>query len=154
AGYGATVTATDERSESDLSEATTRLRAAGVKLALGGHTPEVFLGQDPIVVRPGVPANLKRLEPARARGIPTWREIELAWRYLRGKVVAITGSNGKTTTTSLVAHILKTAGIETLMGGNIGVPLLSLVERSTDSSVTVAEVSSFQLETIQDFRPE
>ena len=86
------------------------------------------------MVSPGVPANLPPLELARARGIPVWSEIELAWRFLRGKLVAITGSNGKTTTTSLVAHILKTAGIPTLMGGNIGVPLLSLVESSTDSS--------------------
>ena len=80
------------------------------------------------MVSPGVPANLPALVLARARGIPVWSEIELAWRFLRGKLVAITGSNGKTTTTSLVAHILKTAGITTLVGGNIGVPLLSLVE--------------------------
>ena len=91
---------------------------------------------------------------AHVSGIPVWSEIELAWRFLRGKLVAITGSNGKTTTTSLVAHILESAGIPTLVGGNIGVPLLSLVERSTDSTVTVAEISSFQLETIEAFRPE
>jgi len=154
AGYGATVTATDDRPESDFAEVAPRLRAAGVTLVLGAHTPEIFLDQSLIVLSPGVPANLKVLELARARGIPVWSEIELAWRYLRGKVVAITGSNGKTTTTSLVAHILRTAGIETLVGGNIGVPLLSLVERSTDSSITVAEISSFQLEAIEDFRPE
>jgi UDP-N-acetylmuramoylalanine--D-glutamate ligase len=106
------------------------------------------------VVSPGVPSKLPALEAARARGIPVWSEIELAWRFLRGKLVAITGSNGKTTTTSLVAHILKTSGIHTLVGGNIGVPLLALVESSTDSSVTVAEISSFQLETIDEFRPE
>ena len=83
-----------------------------------------------------------------------WSEIELAWRFLSGKLVAITGSNGKTTTTSLVSHILRTAGINTLTGGNIGVPLLSLVESTTDSTITVAEVSSFQLETIEKFRPD
>ena len=83
-----------------------------------------------------------------------WSEIELAWRFLRGKLVAITGSNGKTTTTSLVAHILKTANITTHVGGNIGTPLLSFVERSSDSDVTVAEVSSFQLETVEAFRPD
>jgi UDP-N-acetylmuramoylalanine--D-glutamate ligase len=154
AGYGATVTATDEKPETELAEPAARLRAAGVKLDLGTHTPGTFLEQDLIVVSPGVPAKLPALELARARGIPVWSEIELAWRFLRGKLVAITGSNGKTTTTSLVAHILSTAGIATLVGGNIGVPLLSLVETSTDSSVTVAEVSSFQLETIQDLRPE
>jgi UDP-N-acetylmuramoylalanine--D-glutamate ligase len=154
AGYGATVTAVDEKPEAELADTAARLRAAGVKLELGAHTPASFLAQDLIVVSPGVPANLPALELARAKGIPVWSEIELAWRFLRGKLVAITGSNGKTTTTSLVAHIFKTAGVPTLVGGNIGTPLLALVESSTDSSVTVAEISSFQLETIQDFRPE
>jgi UDP-N-acetylmuramoylalanine--D-glutamate ligase len=154
AGYGATVTATDEKSESELGDAPAKLRAAGVTLALGSHAPALFLEQDLIVVSPGVPANLPSLELARARGIRVWSEIELAWRFLRGKLVAITGSNGKTTTTSLVAHILKTAGITTQIGGNIGTPLLALTEASTDSTVTVAEVSSFQLETIEAFRPE
>ncbi len=154
AGYGATVTATDRKPESELAATAEKLRAAGVKLELGGHTPEIFLEKDLIVVSPAVPANLAVLAKARAAGIPVWSEIELAWRFLRGKLVAITGSNGKTTTTSLVAHILKTAGIATLVGGNIGTPLLALVESSTDSSVTVAEVSSFQLETIEAFRPE
>jgi len=91
---------------------------------------------------------------AHVAGVPVWSEIELAWRYLRGKLVAITGSNGKTTTTSLVAHILESAGIPILVGGNIGTPLIGLVERSMDTTVTVAEVSSFQLETIEAFRPE
>lgn len=154
AGYGATVTAVDEKPESELAEASARLRAAGVTLVLGAYDPEIFLVQDLIVLSPGVPANLPAIEAARSRGIPVWSEIELAWRFLRGKLVAITGSNGKTTTTSLVAHILKTANIHTLVGGNIGVPLLALAESSTDSTVTVAEISSFQLETIDKFRPE
>ena len=114
----------------------------------------MFLEQDLIVLSPGVPANLPVLDAARKRGIPVWSEIELAWRFLRGKLVAITGSNGKTTTTSLVAHILETAGIPTFVGGNIGTPLLAVVESSTDTSVTVAEISSFQLETIEAFRPD
>ena len=154
AGYGALVTATDEKPEAALADAPEKLRAAGVQLVLGGHDPAVFLDPDLIVLSPGVPANLPALEKARSKGIPVWSEIELAWRFLRGKLVAVTGSNGKTTTTSLVAHILKTAQIPTLVGGNIGTPLLALVERSSDSSVTVAEVSSFQLETIESFRPE
>jgi UDP-N-acetylmuramoylalanine--D-glutamate ligase len=154
AGYGATVTATDERQESELTETAAKLCAAGVKLELGGFAPQSFLEQDLIVVSPGVPARIEALEAARARGIPVWSEIELAWRFLRGKLVAITGSNGKTTTTSLVAHLLKTSNMSTLVGGNIGTPLLSLVETSTDTMVTVAEVSSFQLETIESFRPE
>jgi UDP-N-acetylmuramoylalanine--D-glutamate ligase len=154
AGYGACVTATDEKPASALGSALEKLRAAGVSLALGGHDPAIFLDPDLIVLSPGVPARLPALLKARAKGIPVWSEIELAWRFLRGKLIAITGSNGKTTTTSLVAHILMTAGIPTLLGGNIGTPLLELVERSSDSTVTVAEVSSFQLEIIEAFRPE
>jgi UDP-N-acetylmuramoylalanine--D-glutamate ligase len=153
AGYGAIVIATDDKPESALAEPARRLRAAGVKLELGAHNPATFLEQDLIVLSPGVPRNLPALEGARAKGIPVWSEIELAWRFLRGKLVAITGSNGKTTTTSLLAHILKMSGIDTLVGGNIGVPLLALVESSTPSTVTVAEVSSFQLEAIAEFRP-
>jgi UDP-N-acetylmuramoylalanine--D-glutamate ligase len=153
AGYGATVTATDERPETELAETAEKLRAAGVKLELG-HGDASFLGQDLIVVSPGVPAKLPALQAARKKRIPVWSEIELAWRFLRGKLIAITGSNGKTTTTALVAHILKASNIPTLVGGNIGTPLLALVETSTDPTVTVAEISSFQLETIEAFRPE
>src|ERR1700733_946071 len=154
AAYGARVTATDEKPESALGETAARLRANGVKLELGGHPPAAFFEQDLIVVSPGVPASLPQLVLAQVAGIPVWGDIELAWRFLRGTVVAITGSNGKTTTTSLVTHILETAGVPTLVGGNIGAPLISLVESSTDSTVTVVEISSFQLETIQAFRPE
>jgi UDP-N-acetylmuramoylalanine--D-glutamate ligase len=154
AAYGAKVTATDERPIPEVAEAAEKLRVAGVKLELGGFVPQTFLEQDLIVVSPGVPAKIEPLENARAKGTPVWSEIELAWRFLRGKLVAITGSNGKTTTTSLVAHILKTSNVPTLIGGNIGTPLLALVETSVDTSVTVAEISSFQLETIDSFRPE
>jgi UDP-N-acetylmuramoylalanine--D-glutamate ligase len=151
---GAIVTATDEKPEAEIGAAAANLGAAGVKLSLGGHRSASLLEQDLIVVSPGVPAKLPLLEEARKRKIPVWSEIELAWRFLRGKLVAITGSNGKTTTTSLVGHIVKTAGIPTLVGGNIGTPLLSCIEASTDSTVTVAEVSSFQLELIAAFRPD
>jgi UDP-N-acetylmuramoylalanine--D-glutamate ligase len=154
AAYGAHVTATDDRTESELGETATRLREAGVKLEAGGIREGSFLEQDLIVVSPGVPANIPALAAARKKGIAIWSEIELAWRYLRGKLVAITGSNGKTTTTSLVGHILRTSNISTHVGGNIGTPLLSFVERSSDTDVTVAEVSSFQLETVDAFRPE
>jgi UDP-N-acetylmuramoylalanine--D-glutamate ligase len=154
ADNGAIVTATDEKAEAELANTAAKLREAGVKLELGGHTPAAFLEQDLVILSPGVPANLPAVDLARAQGIPVWSEIELAWRFVRGRIVAITGSNGKTTTTSLVGHILKTADIPVLVGGNIGVPLLSLAKTSTDSSVIVAEISSFQLETIDAFRPE
>lgn len=153
AGRGAHVTATDQKREEELGATAAFLRASGVSLILGGH--EVDLGeQELVIVSPGVPVHAPLLDQARKLEIPVWSEIELAWRFLRGKLVAITGSNGKTTTTSLVAHILETAGISTLIGGNIGVPLLSLVDSSTDSTVTVAEISSFQLENVDEFCPE
>jgi UDP-N-acetylmuramoylalanine--D-glutamate ligase len=154
AGDGAVVTATDVKPEAELGEGVAKLRAAGVTLELGAHEPVASLEFDLVIVSPGVSAKLPVLGMAREHGIPVWSEIELAWRFLRGKLVAITGSNGKTTTTSLVAHILKIANIPTLVGGNIGTPLLARVESSTDTTVTVAEISSFQLETIEAFRPE
>jgi len=151
---GARVTATDQKRASELGDTASALTKAGVSLALGGNQGVDLKQTDLVVASPGVPANAPLLTQARERGIRVWSEIELAWRFLRGKLIAITGSNGKTTTTSLVAHILKTAGIPTLVGGNIGVPLLSLVDESNDRSVTVAEVSSFQLETVEACRPE
>ena len=153
AGYGAKVTATDIKPRMSCAKWPQSCSAAGVALALGPNARVDVTGLDLIVVSPGVPAKLPLLETARSRGIPVWSEIELAWRFLRGKLIAITGSNGKTTTTSLVAHILKTANIPTLVGGNIGTPLLARVESSMDSTVTVAEISSFQLETIEAFPP-
>jgi UDP-N-acetylmuramoylalanine--D-glutamate ligase len=154
ARHAALVTATDEKPESELADTPAKLRTAGVALELGGHLPNTFLEQDLIVVSPGVPSKLTALEQARTHRIPVWSEIELAWRFLHGRLIAITGSNGKTTTTSLLGHILETSKIPTLVGGNIGVPLLSQVEFSADETVTVAEISSFQLETIQQFRPD
>jgi UDP-N-acetylmuramoylalanine--D-glutamate ligase len=154
AGCGATVTATDTKTEAELVDGMEKLRAAGVNLVLGPQANVDPAEFDLVVVSPGVPVKIALLEQARSLGIPVWSEIELAWRYLRGKLIAITGSNGKTTTTSLVAHILRAAEIPTLVGGNIGTPLLARVESSMDTTVTVAEISSFQLETIEAFRPE
>lgn len=154
AARGAHVTAIDQKRETELVETAAKLRGANVTLVLGGMELPDLSAHDLVIVSPGVPANAPLLEKARRLRIPVWSEIELAWRFLRGKLIAITGSNGKTTTIALVAHILKTAGIQTLVGGNIGVPLISLVDSSTDATVTVAEVSSFQLETVDAFRPE
>lgn len=154
AARGARVTATEEQAEAKVAEAAAKLAAAGVTLELGGHKQETFLAQELIVPSPGVPYGSPLLAAARAKGIPVWSEIELAWRFLRGRLVAITGSNGKTTTTALTGHLLETAGIPTLVGGNIGTPLISRVDSSSESSVTVAEVSSFQLENIAGFRPD
>jgi UDP-N-acetylmuramoylalanine--D-glutamate ligase len=154
AARGARVTASEERGEAELAETVTKLRAAGVALELGGHRQQTFLAQDLIVPSPGVPADHPLLAAARAERVAVFSEIELAWRFLSGRMAAVTGSNGKTTTTALLGHLLETAGIPTLVGGNIGTPLISRVETSSEATVTVAEVSSFQLEIIRDFRPD
>jgi len=154
AARGAHVTVTEERSESQITETAAKLRAAGVTLELGGHKARTFVEQDLIVSSPGVPPTMPALASARVIGIPVWSEIELAWRFLRGRLVCITGSNGKTTTTSLIGHILETAGLPVQVAGNIGTPLISRVDVSSDAGFTVVEASSFQLESISAFRPD
>ncbi len=151
---GARVTATEERPESQIPEAAAKLRAAGVTLELGDHRPQTFTQPDLIVASPGVPLAMPALAAARAIGIPVWSEMELAWRFLRGRLVCITGSNGKTTTTSLVGHILENSGLPVQVAGNIGTPLISRVDMSSDAGFTVVEASSFQLELISAFRPD
>ena len=153
AARGANVTATDARTEKAIGDVLSQLRTAGVHLELGGHREETVLQQDLIIPSPGVPADAPLLKSARAKGITIWSEIELADRFLNGRLIGITGSNGKTTTTSLIEHILRSAGISTILAGNIGTPLISRVEETNDASVTVVELSSFQLELIDSFRP-
>jgi UDP-N-acetylmuramoylalanine--D-glutamate ligase len=150
---GATVTATDSRTEDEIGKEIAKLREAGVTLELGGHQEKTFLAQDLVVPSPGVPADAPLLKAARGKGITIWSEIELAYRFLKGRLIGITGSNGKTTTTALMDHILKNAGFSTILAGNIGTPLISRVDASRDHTVTVVELSSFQLELIETFRP-
>ncbi len=119
AARGALVTATEERSADHLGDVAQQLRGAGCALELGGHRLETFREQDLIVPSPGVPAAHPGLVAARAAGVPIWSEIELASRFLRGRLVAITGSNGKTTTTALLGHILAGAGMPVIVAGNI-----------------------------------
>src|SRR5216684_2484554 len=153
AARGANVMATDARTENEIGEAIAPLRTAGVKLELGGHREDTFLEQDLIIPSPGVPADAPLLQAARAKDITIWSEVELADRFLHGRLIGITGSNGKTTTTSLIEHILKTAGFSTVLAGNIGIPLIARVEQTSDDTITVVELSSFQLELIETFRP-
>src|SRR5437867_759079 len=150
---GAVVTATDARTENEITDAIAPLRTAGVRLELGGHLENSFLEQDLIVPSPGVPADAPLLQTACAKGVTIWSEVELAARFLRGRLIGITGSNGKTTTTSLIDHILKNAGFSTILAGNIGTPLIARVEQTSNDSITVVELSSFQLELIETFRP-
>jgi UDP-N-acetylmuramoylalanine--D-glutamate ligase len=147
---GATVTLTDQR---NVVADADRLRAAGVALELG--IPDALAAQsaDLVVLSPGVPIELSGVATAKARGIPVIGELELAFRWLRGRVVAITGTKGKSTTTTLVGRMLARAGRRVLVGGNIGVPLSSQVDQSTEDTVHIVEASSFQLETTETFRP-
>jgi UDP-N-acetylmuramoylalanine--D-glutamate ligase len=153
AARGARVTATDTRTEKELGDTVAALRKAGVVLELGGHRQELILDADLIIPSPGVPADAPLLQFARSKGVTIWSEIELAYHFLKGRLIGITGSNGKTTTTSLIEHTLRNAGFSTILAGNIGTPLISCVEKSSDKTITVAELSSFQLELIEKFRP-
>jgi len=153
AARGANVTATDARPENEIGEAIAPLRTAGIRLELGGHVENTFPEQDLIVPSPGVPADAPLLQAARAKGVTIWSEVELADRFLHGRLIGITGSNGKTTTTSLVEHILKTAGFSTILAGNIGTPMIARVEQTSDDTIAVVELSSFQLELLETFRP-
>jgi UDP-N-acetylmuramoylalanine--D-glutamate ligase len=152
AGRNAKVTATDARPESELGDVPGKLREAGVALELGGHTEKTFSEQDLIVPSPGVAADDPFLATARGKKITIWSEIELAYRFLEGRLIGITGSNGKTTTTTLVHHILKSAGEKTIVAGNVGTPLISCVDATSSATISVVELSSFQLELIETFR--
>jgi UDP-N-acetylmuramoylalanine--D-glutamate ligase len=149
---GASVTAVDRKPESELPEALA-LRELGVKLELGPHRRETFLASELVVVSPGVPWELEELEAAREAGIPVIAEIELAFQNLRGDVAAITGTKGKSTTTAALGAMLREAGKDARVGGNIGAPLIGLVEGSTEATAFAVEVSSFQLEGTTSFRP-
>jgi UDP-N-acetylmuramoylalanine--D-glutamate ligase len=147
---GALVTLTDLKPEVLQSSG---LAARGVHLELGGHRADTFAASDLIVTSPGVPLELPELALARARLVPVIGELELASRWLRGRIVAITGTKGKSTTTTLVGRMLEAAGRRVLVGGNIGVPLSAQVDQSTDDTLHVIEASSFQLETTDRFHP-
>lgn len=150
---GARVTVSDTKSEDQLREEIPALLDEGITVETGGHGERTFQNQDLIVVSPGVPIDAEPITQARALGRPVIGEIELASQFLQGVIVAITGSNGKTTTTTLVGEVLSKGGLKTLVGGNIGTPAISLVAQATPDTITVLEVSSFQLETIGSFRP-
>src|SRR3954465_15558952 len=150
---GARVTVSDAKSEDQLREQIPTLLDAGIAVETGAHGERTFRNQDLIVVSPGVPVDAEPLVQARALGQPVIGEIELASQFLSGPIVAITGSNGKTTTTTLAGEIIAASGFQTLVGGNIGTAAISLTEQATADTIIVLEVSSFQLETIRAFRP-
>ncbi len=150
---GAQVTVTDMASEKALAASVQELHHWGIRTELGGHCRESFISSDLIVLSPGVPHTHNYLEAARHQGIPVIGEIELAFRFVRDPIIAITGTNGKTTTTSLLGEMLKQCGMSVFVGGNIGNPLIGLVDREEKVDWIVLEISSFQLDTIETFRP-
>jgi UDP-N-acetylmuramoylalanine--D-glutamate ligase len=149
---GAQVILTDSNDSAELRSAVAPL-AASVQLELGGHNPESFRRCDFVVVSPGVPLSMPMFEISRQAGVPVIGEVELAFRHLRGKILGITGSNGKTTTTALTAELLRFSNLRGFAAGNIGRALIGFVEQSTDQDIYATELSSFQLEGICEFRP-
>jgi UDP-N-acetylmuramoylalanine--D-glutamate ligase len=147
---GARVMLTDTRQTCDEAD---RLRQAGVELELGGHRVESLADADLVVASPGVPTGQPAFDAARRRGVEIIGELELACRWVKGRVIAITGTKGKSTTTTLVGRILAADGRRVLVGGNIGVPVSTQVDESTPDTLHVVEASSFQLETTSAFRP-
>ncbi len=156
---GAHVTVSDMRSAEALGKELPALLDEGIAVETGGHGLLTFRRQDLIVVSPGVPLTTPELQQVRNLGLPITGEVELASRFLKTKILAITGSNGKTTTTTLCGEILKAGRLETQVGGNIGIPVIELVEMPENQGEhaadawSVLEVSSFQLETAETFRP-
>ncbi len=150
---GARVTVSDSKPEAELRDEILLLLEHGITVETGGHGDRTFRGQDLIVVSPGVPADAPQVAQARNLGEPVIGEIELAAQFLPGPIVAITGANGKTTTTALAGEIIAAGKFSTLVGGNIGTPAISFVDQAGPATWTVLEVSSFQLETIVEFRP-
>ncbi len=150
---GATVTATDLADEQELGSTIPVLQEMDVKMEIGSHPDDIFESADLIVLSPGVPHTIEPLKKAESKGIPVIGEIELASNYIEEPIVAVTGTNGKTTTTTLIGNMLEDSGYKVFVGGNIGNPLIEYVDKTEKADIVVVEVSSFQLDTIKSFRP-
>ncbi|MGA1789973.1 MAG: UDP-N-acetylmuramoyl-L-alanine--D-glutamate ligase [bacterium] len=153
AKHGCRVTISERKPVTELQVDLHELEEMGVHWEFGGHKEKTFLDKDWILVSPGVPMDVSPLVKARARGIPILSDIELAFRISKVPILAVTGTNGKTTTTTLLGEILKAGGKRTFVGGNIGTPILEAFDHDADYDFIVAEVSSFQLEGVVDFAP-
>src|SRR5258707_1092021 len=150
---GARVTVSDSKPEAELRAEILLLLDHGITVETGGHGDRTFRGQDLIVVSPGVPFDAPQLEQARTLGEPVIGEIELAAQFLAGRIVAITGANGKTTTTTLAGEIVAAGKFLTLVGGNIGTPAISFADQARTGTWTVLASWSFQLKRIVTLRP-
>ncbi|MFO7557523.1 MAG: UDP-N-acetylmuramoyl-L-alanine--D-glutamate ligase [Desulfobacterales bacterium] len=152
-GKGAVVTVTDMADEEKLAPFSAKIREMGVRMELGEHKIETVEGSDMIILSPGVSHKIKPVRYAFEKGIPVLGEMELAARFIQEPIIAITGTNGKTTTTQLTARMLEHSGFNVFTGGNIGTPLIEYAGLKKKADRVVAEVSSFQLDTIKKFRP-
>lgn len=150
---GARITLSDAGDLPGKEEELRELEEFGVSLELGGHREETFVESDLIIVSPGVPLYIDEIARAMEKGVRIMGELELAFRFIEAPILAVTGTNGKTTTTALLGDILINSGIKAIVGGNIGDPLVNLIKKSKEADYVVAEVSSFQLEAIESFRP-
>ena len=150
---GSLVTTTEVRPEEEMKEAVEELRGMGVSAEWGGHRTETFLRQDIVVVSPGVDLNIGPIQEAIRHGVRVISEIELACHFIHVPIIAVTGTNGKTTTTLLIGEMLKEDGRKAGVGGNVGEPLILFTDGRDRWEVLVAEISSFQLEAVEDFRP-
>lgn len=151
---GAIVTVTDSGSADQVKKAAEKLKAMGVMIELDGHGSQLFNDAELIILSPGVPHTLRPFNEARQRGIPVLGEIELAGRFISEPIIAVTGTNGKTTVTTLLGEMLMKSGRKTFVGGNIGNPLIAYVDSGQKADCLVVELSSFQLDTIEHFRPD
>jgi UDP-N-acetylmuramoylalanine--D-glutamate ligase len=152
--HGAEVTATDIKRAEDLGDAVSELAALGVRVEAGGHSAETLARAQLIVLSPGVSLETPGLEEARRRGVPVLSEMELGYRFCRARVAAVTGTNGKTTTVSLLAKMVADAGVPGVLAGNVGLAFSGVAESLPPEGIAVLEVSSFQLETTDEFHPE
>ncbi len=150
---GALVTVTDQAPAAELAEQRWDIQGFGITEELGVPQPSNTAEYDLILLSPGVPPEAPWLEEARRRGVPIWGELELASHFISIPTIAVSGTNGKTTTTILVGKFLEGSGFRPLVGGNIGTPLISLLSRQHEADFLVLEVSSFQLDTAPHFHP-
>ena len=150
---GARVLVTDKAGEKELGDAVGALRPLGIRVETGPHRAAAFINADLIIISPGVAHTIEPIAQAIARGVPVIGEVELASTFINEPIIAVTGTNGKTTTTALLGQMLIDSGIKTFVGGNIGNPLIEYVGKEQKAQIVVVEISSFQLDTIANFRP-
>ena len=151
---GSLVTATEVKPKEEMKEAVEELKGMDIATEWGGHRKETFLKQEMIVVSPGVDLNIEPIQKAIQQGVQVISEIELACHFIHVPIIAVTGTNGKTTTTLLIGEMLKEDGRKVGVGGNVGEPLILFADGEGRWEVLVVEISSFQLEAIEDFRPQ